>query len=312
MIRDLVPRIVATTPVRAGLAHGPLSAAFVDRFVAGPTEADAVRAVARLAGLGLTATVDRLGEGVTEPAEALATVGAYRCLLDLADQAGFADGLDLSVKLSALGQAVPRDGHKVSYENAAEIAGRAAAVNATVTLDMEDHTTTDATLDTVRDLRRDFPTVGAVLQAQLRRTEADCRDLAHGGSRVRLCKGAYREPAAVSYRDRSGVTAAYARCLGILLSGAGYPMIATHDPALIALADRLVEAHGRPPGSYEYQMLYGIRPGEQQRLAAREVTVRVYLPYGPDCVPYLSRRIVEKPSNLLLALRALGPARRDE
>ncbi len=309
MIRDLVPRVVATAPVRAGLASGPLSAAFVDRFVAGPAETDAVRGVDRLAGLGLRATVDRLGEGVAEAGEALAVVGAYRHLLDLADQAGLADGLDLSVKLSALGQAVPRDGRKVSYENAAEIAARAVAVNATVTVDMEDHTTTDATLETVGELRRDFPTVGAVLQAQLWRTEADCRDLAGDGSRVRLCKGAYREPAAVAHRDRLAVSAAYARCLGILLSGTGYPMIATHDPALIAIAGHLVQAQERAPESYEYQMLYGIRPGEQRRLAAGGATVRIYLPYGPDCVPYLSRRIVERPANLLLALRAMGARR---
>ncbi|MCM3925544.1 proline dehydrogenase family protein [Frankia sp. AiPs1] len=306
MIRRLVPRLVGSPPVRAVLARGPIAAGVVDRFVAGPTDADAVAATARLADLGLRASVDLLGEGVTRPDDALATVLAYLRLLDLADRAGIASGLDVSVKLSALGQAVPRDGRKLSYENAAEICARAAAVNATVTVDMEDHTTTDATLDTVVELRRDFPSVGAVLQAQLLRTEGDCRDLTRGGSRVRLCKGAYREPAGTVHRGRLAVRAAYARCLGVLLAGPGYPMIATHDPALIGVAGRLAAELRRAPKTYEYQLLYGVRPGEQRRLAASGATVRVYLPYGPDSVPYLTRRLVEKPANLLLAVRALG------
>jgi len=308
-MRRLAPRLVGLAPVRAALSRGPLAPVIVDRFVAGPAEADAVTAVAGLADLGLRATVDRLGEGVTSPEGAGAAVDAYRRLLDLAERAGSAAGLDVSVKLSALGQAVPRDGRKVSYENAAEIAACAAAVGATVTLDMEDHTTTDATLDTVVDLRRDFPTVGAVLQAQLRRTEADCRDLAREGSRVRLCKGAYREPVAVAYQERQEVSDAYARCLEILLSAPGYPMIATHDPALLAVAAGAVERHGRAPEGYEYQLLYGVRPAEQRRLAGRGATVRVYVPYGPDSLPYLTRRMVERPANLLFAVRALGERR---
>ncbi|WP_261555527.1 proline dehydrogenase family protein [Frankia tisae] len=309
MIRRLVPRLVASPPARAMLARGPIAAGIVDRFVAGPADADAVAATARLADVGLRASVDLLGEGVTQPDDALATVLAYLRLLDLADRAGLAAGLDVSVKLSALGQAVARDGRKLSYENAAEICARAAAVNATVTVDMEDHTTTDATLDTVVELRRDFPSVAAVVQAQLLRTEADCRDLARAGSRVRLCKGAYREPAGTVHRGRPAVRAAYARCLGILLAGPGHPMIATHDPALIGVAGRLAAELRRAPTTYEYQLLYGVRPAEQRRLAATGATVRVYLPYGPDSVPYLTRRLVEKPANLLLAVRALGSRR---
>ncbi|WP_101830060.1 proline dehydrogenase family protein [Frankia canadensis] len=309
MIRRLVPRLIGLAPVRASLTRGPLATAIVDRFVAGQTDADAVTVVAGLADLGLRATVDLLGEQVTRSEDAVATVEAYRRLLDLADRAGCACGLDVSVKLSAIGQAVPHDGRKLSYENAAEIAAGAAAVNATVTLDMEDHTTTDATLDTVVELRRDFPSVGAVLQAQLRRTEADCRDLAREGSRVRLCKGAYREPAAVVCQGRGAVSAAYARCLGILVAGPGYPMIATHDPALISVASGLIEQVGRASDSYEFQLLHGVRQAEQRRLAARGATVRVYVPYGPDSLPYLTRRLVERPANLLLAARAMGERR---
>ncbi|MCM3885900.1 proline dehydrogenase family protein [Frankia sp. R82] len=311
MLRTLVPHLVRTAPVRLALTHGPLSSAVIDRFVAGSTDKDAVGAVARLVGEGLRASVDLLGEGASHAQDARDTTEAYLRLLEVAEQAGLAAGLDVSVKLSALGQAVPRDGPALAGANAAIIAARAQELGATLTLDMEDHTTTDATLTVLAQLRQDVPTVGAVVQAQLRRTEGDCRDLARAGSRVRLCKGAYLEPAAVAHQGRSAVAAAYARCLGILLSGPGYPMIATHDPQLLALAGRLVRHLDRPAGSFEYQMLFGVRPGEQRRLAAAGAPVRVYLPYGPDCVPYLSRRLVEKPANLLLALQAASdwPAR---
>ncbi len=132
---------------------------------------------------------------------------------------------------------------------------------------MEDHTTTDSTLGILRELRQDFPETGAVLQAYLRRTEGDCRDLAHAGSRVRLCKGAYKEPESVAFQDKRQVDKAYVRAMKVLMNGTGYPMIATHDPRLIAIAGALADRANRQPGSYEYQMLYGIRPEEQLRLA---------------------------------------------
>src|SRR5688500_468408 len=138
---------------------------------------------------------------------------------------------------------------------------------------MEDHTTTDSTLGILRELRVDFPWVGAVLQAYLKRTEQDCRDLAHAGSRVRLCKGAYREPASVAFQDKADVDRSYVRCLKVLMAGEGYPMVASHDPRLIAIAGEL--AGDRSPQTYEYQMLYGIRPDEQRRIAGAGNRMRV-------------------------------------
>jgi proline dehydrogenase len=170
---------------------------------------------------------------------------------------------------------------------------------------MEDHTTTDATLHAVRALRGDFPTVGAVLQAYLRRTEADCRDLAGPGSRVRLCKGAYKEPASVAFQTRREVDLSYVRCLKVLMAGAGYPMVASHDPRLLDIASVLAARHHRRPGSYEIQMLYGIRPDEQRRLAGAGVTVRVYVPYGADWYGYFMRRLAERPANVGFFLRSL-------
>jgi proline dehydrogenase len=211
----------------------------------------------------------------------------------------------VSVKLSAIGRALPDNGHKIALENARIICRAARNAGTTVTIDMEDHTSTDATLAILGELRKDFPETGAVVQAYLRRTEADCRALAYEGSRVRLCKGAYNEPEGVAFQDRVEVDRSYVRCLKVLLSGQGYPMIATHDPRMIEIASSLASRYGRPQGSYEFQMLYGIRPGEQRRLAGSGETVRVYLPYGQEWYGYLMRRLAERPQNLSFFLKSL-------
>ena len=169
---------------------------------------------------------------------------------------------------------------------------------------IRDSTTTDRTLETLRALRVDFPRTGAVLQSYLHRTEDDCRALAVEGSRVRLCKGAYKEPPSVAYQSAQEVDLSYVRCLKVLMAGPGYPMVASHDPRLIAIAGRLAEH--RAPGTYEYQMLYGIRPREQERLAAQGDTVRVYVPYGDQWYGYLMRRLAERPANLAFFARALA------
>lgn len=309
MIRRAIHRASRSTRVRDLVTHTPVTRGLVDRFVAGVGPADALTVAAALVDDGILATVDRLGEGATERAAATDTTEAYLYLLDLAERAGIVEGLDLSLKLSAVGQAIPRDGGKIAYDNAAEVCARAEALGATVTLDMEDHTTTDATLATLVELRRDAPRTGVAVQAQLRRTPVDCRDLARPGLRVRLCKGAYREPASVAFDRAAQVRISYASCLGILMSGPGYPMVATHDPALVQLTGRLAARLGRSAGSFEYQMLYGVRPDEQRRLTALGDRVRVYIPYGPDWYGYLLRRLAEKPANLLLLLRALGSRR---
>jgi proline dehydrogenase len=170
---------------------------------------------------------------------------------------------------------------------------------------MEDHSTTDSTLRILRELRKDFPETGAVLQAYLRRTEADCRDLAYEGSRVRLCKGAYKEPESVAFQGRRDVDRAYVRCLKILMAGQGYPMVASHDPRMVDIAGALATRNGRAQGSYEYQMLFGIRPDEQRRLAEAGEKVRVYVPYGQEWYGYLMRRLAERPSNLTFFLHSL-------
>jgi proline dehydrogenase len=289
--------------VRAVIENAPVSRNVVRRFVAGTAIDDAVRVSGELVRAGLAVSLDHLGEDTTEIGHAEATTKAYVTLLGRLAEAELTPATEVSVKLSAVGQALDES---MALDNARAICAAAAAAATTVTLDMEDHTTTDSTLRILRDLRGDFPSVGAVLQAYLRRTQADCRDLAVAGSRVRLCKGAYREPEAVAYQDRMDVDKSYVRCLRVLMTGPGYPMVATHDPRLVQIAANMVKRTGRAKGSYEYQMLYGIRPNEQQRLSAEGETVRVYVPYGDEWYGYLMRRLAERPANVTFFLRSLA------
>ncbi|HEX4654292.1 MAG TPA: proline dehydrogenase family protein [Mycobacteriales bacterium] len=289
--------------VRRIVENAPVSRTVVRRFVAGTDVEDAVRVTADLVGAGLTVSLDRLGEDTTEVGHAEATTKAYLTLLRRLSEQGLSARAEVSVKLSAVGQAL--DG-SMALDNVRSICAAAASAGTTVTLDMEDHTTTDSTLGILRELRVEFPTVGAVLQAYLRRTEADCRDLAVAGSRVRLCKGAYREPESVAYQSRLDVDRSYVRCLRILMTGPGYPMVATHDPRLMRIAMMLIQRTARSQGSYEFQMLYGIRPNEQRRLASEGETVRVYVPYGYEWYGYLMRRLAERPANVAFFLRSLA------
>ncbi|WP_410602010.1 proline dehydrogenase family protein [Amycolatopsis sp. lyj-90] len=284
----------------------PATRSVVSRFVAGAGTPDAARVVRELADDGLRVTLDHLGEDTTDAEQAATTVRAYEELLSALAADGLAFGADVSVKLSAVGQFLPAEGEKVALENARKICAAAEAVGATVTLDMEDHTTTDSTLGILRELRTEYPWVGAVLQAYLRRTEQDCRDLSGEGSRVRLCKGAYAEPEEVAFQDKSEVDKSYVRCLKILMQGKGYPMVASHDPRMIAIAEKLVMDTDRKADDHEFQMLYGIRPEEQRRIAGDGKTMRVYVPYGDEWYGYFMRRLAERPANLAFFLRGLA------
>jgi len=294
---DQVKRLVTSMPV---------SSSVVERFVPGESTESAVAATRRLAEDNLLATLDHLGEDTLDRTQAETIVQAYVRLLSALTEAGLNPAAEVSVKLSAVGQALPGDGPKIALDNARTICQATRNAGTTVTLDMEDHTTTDSTLETLHDLRQDFPETGAVVQAYLHRTEADCRDLAYEGSRVRLCKGAYNEPESVAFQSRRAVDRSYVRCLKALMRGHGYPMVASHDPRLIEIAGTLATRYGRQQGSYEYQMLYGIRPDEQRRLARSGERVRVYIPYGSEWYGYLMRRLAERPANVAFFLRSLA------
>ena len=291
--------------VRRLITTSSASRKLVGRFIAGDDLDTAIAPVRALVDRGMLVTVDHLGEDITDLADAAATRAAYVTLLDRLDILGLAHAVEVSVKLSALGQSLPGDGDRIALDHAAAICAAATRAGTTVTLDMEDHTTVDSTLGILADLRREYPWVGAVLQSALRRTEADATDLARAGSRVRLVKGAYAEPASVAYTAKADVDEAYLRCLRILLAGPGYPMVATHDPRMIEAARAMAVVRGRSAADHEYQMLYGIRTTEQDRIAASGDRMRVYLPYGADWYGYFTRRLAERPANLAFFLRSL-------
>jgi len=284
------------------ITSAPVTRDVVRRFVAGETIDDALRVTRILTGDGLQVSLDRLGEDTRDTATARAAVDAYISLAQRLADEGLAARAEMSVKLSAVGQALDES---MALDNASAICDAARAAGSLVTIDMEDHTTTDSTLRLVGLIRQDFPNTGAVLQASLRRTEDDCRSLGVPASRVRLCKGAYQEPALLTWRRPDDVRAAYLRCLSTLIAGGALPMAATHDPKLVEATGRLVRDIGGPGFKHEYQMLYGIRPDEQHRLVAAGETVRVYVPFGVQWYGYLMRRMAERPANTALFLRAL-------
>jgi proline dehydrogenase len=301
-LRSLILAAAGNDVIRRLVATAPVSRDVVRRFVAGETTTDAIDVTRALVGQGLNVTLDYLGEDTTDRALAEQTVQAYMDLLDGLQNSGLAGHAEVSVKLSAVGQALDE---RLAVENAARICTRAEQAGTTVTLDMEDHTTTDSTLRVLGELRQTWPWVGAVIQSYLHRTELDATRLATAGSRVRLCKGAYAEPPEVAFAEPHEVDLSYVRCANRLLRGDGFPMFATHDPRLVEIIDTRADALGRKPGSFEFQMLYGIRPDEQARLADRGHTVRVYVPYGVQWYGYLMRRLAERPANTAFFLRAL-------
>jgi proline dehydrogenase len=304
MLRSALLRISRSDKIKKLVTTAPVTAGMVERFIAGETSDEVVTVTRRLIGARLLVSIDYLGEDTTDPAHADSVVVAYLDLLTKLREAGLSASAEVSIKLTALGQHL-RDGPQLALENAELICNAARRANTAVTLDMEDHLTTDSTLEILHRLRKEYPNTGAVLQAYLYRTEDDCRDLAAAGSRVRLCKGAYAEPESVAFQDRQEVDKSYVRCMKILMAGDGFPMLATHDPTLIDIGLKLASDHGRGPGDFEFQMLYGIRPTEQQRLAKLGHAVRVYVPYGTDWYGYLVRRLAERSSNLRFFARSL-------
>jgi proline dehydrogenase len=306
VLREALLGVSHNASVKKLIIGFPPTRELVSAFVAGESTADAVRTTKALAQSGRSVTIDHLGEDTTSAALAEQTVAAYLELLDQLQRSGLAAGAEFSVKLSAIGQDLAENGAGIALTNAQRICRAAYRAGAEVTIDMEDHTKTDATLTAVSELRREFPDVGVVLQAYLKRTEDDCRRLACEGSRVRLVKGAYSEPEAVAYTDRHEIDKAFVRCAKILINGDGYPMIASHDPRLTAIAETLAIKAARKLGDLEFQMLYGIGVPEQERLLHKGHRVRVYLPYGTDWYGYLVRRLAERPANLALLVRAVA------
>ncbi|MEU5629586.1 MULTISPECIES: proline dehydrogenase family protein [Streptomyces] len=308
--------------MRRLVSAAPVTKPVVDRFIPGETVDQIVPIIRELTDQGLELTMDVVGEDITTPAQAEAARDAYLELIDRLKPLDLGTRAEMSVKLSMFGQALPspttalnggscgpaaafHGGHELALANVRPVVEAAAEIGTTVTLDAEDHTTLDSMFAIHEELRKDFPQTGCVIQAYLFRTEADARRLADSGSRVRLVKGAYKEPAEVAYQQRHEIDKAYVRILRTLMEGEGYPMIGSHDPRLISIGQELARTAGRKLDEYEFQMLYGIRGDEHLRLAAEGHRMRVYTAYGTDWYGYFMRRLAEKPANLRFFARSM-------
>ncbi|MFD5077190.1 proline dehydrogenase family protein [Streptomyces sp. NPDC058371] len=290
--------------MRRFVSAAPGTKQVVARFIAGENVDQVVPVVQDAVAKGLAVTLDVVGEDITTREQAYAARDAYLELIERLQSLDLGTRAEMSVKLSMFGQAL-EDGHELALANVRPVVEAAAAIGTTVTLDAEDHTTLDSMFTIHEELRKDFPQTGCVIQAYLFRTEADARRLAASGSRVRIVKGAYKEPAEVAYQAKAEVDKAYVRVLRILMEGDGYPMIGSHDPRLISIAQELARRAGRKLDEYEFQMLYGIRGEEHLRLAAEGHRMRVYTAYGTDWYGYFMRRLAEKPANLLFFARSI-------
>jgi proline dehydrogenase len=286
----------------------PFTRSFVARFVAGETLASALPAIRRLRDAGFHSTVDILGESVMSEDAARAAASAYVDAIHVLAEDG--TDLNVSLKLSQMGLGL---GPQVARQNVARVLAAAADVGGFVRIDMEDHATTDATLEAWRSLRPLMAgqgDVGVVLQAALRRTEADVEALIAEGARIRLCKGAYKEPASVAYAAKSDVDAAYRRLTERLLLAGRLPALATHDDRMVDHAISFAREHGITADRFEFQMLFGIRRDLQERLLAEGWTVRIYVPCGGEWYPYFMRRLAERPANVAFLLRSVLRERR--
>lgn len=295
-LRPVILAAAKSARMRDALTRAPVTAKLVRRFVAGESRTDALAVAGSLLSTGCRVSIDYLGEDTTDRAQATATVTEYLALIgELGAMAASGDA-EISVKLSALGQTFDPG---LATEHLRILCAAASAAQVLVTVDAEDHTTTSATHDSVRKLRTEYPALGIAIQSYLYRAVEDCAELGADGARVRLCKGAYREPDSVAYQRKVQVTESYRRCLATLVAAGGYPMAATHDPELIAAATELA------PDAFECQMLYGVNESAQQALLATGTRLRIYLPYGDQWYGYLMRRLAERPANAAFFLRSL-------
>ncbi len=268
------------------------------RFVAGEDVAEAVEAVRQLNSKAISASFDHLGESIKSESETRQEVREYLRVLDLIEKNGLES--NVSVKLTQLGLDIDQE---LCYENARAIVEAAARYQNFVRIDMEDSTKTDATISLFKRLRQEFENVGIVVQSYLYRTESDVKDLLQIGARIRLCKGAYKEPETVAFQDKADVDKNYIHIMKMLLVSGIYHGIATHDENMIAATRQFAAEKGITSDQYEFQMLFGIRRDLQEKLVKEGYRMRVYVPYGEYWYPYFMRRLAERPANVWFVLK---------
>jgi proline dehydrogenase len=271
------------------------------RFVAGMSVEEALQATVATNQRGMSVSVDNLGENVTNLEEARHSAQLYHDMLDELEKRKL--NANVSLKLTHMGLDVDED---VAKKIADEVVAHAARIDNFVRVDMEGSAYTQKTLDFVRDLHRrpgNAGHVGAVIQAYLHRSQRDVEELCAEGIRIRLCKGAYKEPAEIAYQEKAEVDANFVRLMKILLESGVYHGIATHDPKMIDATIAFARAENIPPSTFEFQMLYGVRRDLQEQLVRDGWGMRVYIPFGTEWYPYLMRRLAERPANAIFILK---------
>ena len=277
----------------------PFSRQAAGRFVAGETSAEALAAARALNDAGFRVTLDLLGESVNEPEEAEAATAAYRTSLDEIEASDAVS--TISLKLTQLGLDIDED---FCFRNILGIVQYAEQLGTFVRIDMESSEHTDRTLRIFHKVFAEHSNVGIVIQSYLRRSEADIKELVRVGAPVRLCKGAYQEPASVAFQQKTEVDASFIRLVRLLLDGGAQTAVASHDERMIDATLEHVARNGISDDAFELQMLYGVRRDYQRQLVANGLNMRIYVPYGSQWYSYLMRRMAERPANLLFGLRA--------
>ena len=295
MLRDTLLYLSNQPRVFNYVRNSRLAKHFAKRFVPGETLADALEVVRALNARGITASLDLLGESVTNEREARAARDEYLKILDRIHETRL--DANVSVKLTAMGLDID---HELCVAVMQDILARAQQYDSFVRIDMEASGYTDVTLKMFEE--RFYPTykanVGVVLQSYLYRTFADVEHMNSLRARVRICKGAYKEPPSVAYPEKKDVDANYVKCMRELMLRGNYPGIATHDPSMINEAKRWAKEQGISKDRFEFQMLYGVRRDLQQSLVREGYRMRVYVPFGTQWYPYLMRRLAERPANV--------------
>ncbi len=295
MLRELFIGLSTSRALRSFAEHSSTGQKMSRRFVAGTTVEELLAAAQAVNAKGMTVSVDNLGENVTNAAEAEASAQLYHKLIDLITQRGLK--ANVSLKLTHMGLDVDE---KLAKQLVCGLVEHANRLDNFVRVDMEGSPYTQRTLDFVHDLHRRHPGhTGAVLQSYMRRSEADAQKLIADGIRIRLCKGAYKEPPEIAYQKKSEVDANYLKLAKMLLKSGIYHGIATHDERLIQQIMLFAEKEKIARDAFEFQMLYGIRRDLQERIVREGWRMRVYIPFGTEWYPYLMRRLAERPANAL-------------
>ncbi len=297
VLKDTLLYLAQNENLRNFVVHNKATRGVSRRFVAGEVLDDAVRATRRLNQRGIRVALDMLGENVSDDKQARSAALDYIAALDCIQQNGM--DANISIKLTALGLDVSQD---LCEQNVRTILEHARQNSMFVCIDMEGSDYTEQTVDITLRMRKQFENVGTVIQSYLHRSKEDVERIIAQSVRVRLVKGAYKEPPAIAFQQKSEVDDTYVQLMLMLLARGNYPAVATHDEAIINAACTFVRDHGINKTAFEFQMLYGVRRDLQEKLVQQGYDVRVYVPYGSQWYPYLMRRMAERPANLMFVM----------